>query len=178
MGRGPYRALLAPLVALCATVIVVAGCTAGNGAENRKNGKDDVKQVSQADARALVERYAHVVATAVGAAPTPAGGLKTVANPCEGGSGEVSDAVYSMLGSLQVTLPETEQLSTLAQLRDRWTAQGYTVTEDRTFPDGRRGTLTVRNPGDDVEIALNSTTEAKALAIMITTPCYRSDQPL
>jgi hypothetical protein len=174
MGRGPYRIL----VALCAAVITLSGCTAGDGAENRKNGKDDVKQVSQAEARALVERYAHEVAAAVGTTPTAAGGLRTVANPCEGGGGELSDEVFSMLGSLQLALPEDEQLSTLARVRDRWTAQGYAVTEDRTFPDGRRGTLTVRNPGDGVEIALNSTSEAKALAVMITTPCYRSGEPL
>ena len=171
MGRMPYRVL----VALCASVVTLAGCAAGSSQEN---GKMDVKRVSQADARALVEGYAHEVTTAVGTEPTPAGALKALANPCEGRGGELSDDVYSMLGSMQLSLPEAEQLATLARLRDRWTRQGYTVTEERTFPDGRRGTLTVRAPGDDVEISLNSTSEAKAIAVLISTPCYRSDEPL
>jgi hypothetical protein len=69
-------------------------------------------------------------------------------------------------------------LPTLARLRDQWKQQGYTVTDDRTFPDGKSGTVVVRSPGDDVRIRVESSSPPVAFALMISTPCYESDEPL
>jgi hypothetical protein len=155
------------LTVLCAALIVATGCVSKK--------EEDVKQVSHADARTLVETYAQQVATTIG--NDQDNDLEVLPNPCDGKRGELSDTVYSMTGHAQIPVPEAEQLPTLARLRDQWTQQGYTITEDRTFPDGTRGTLVARTPTDDVRIRVQSTNPAVAFALMISTPCYQSDEP-
>jgi hypothetical protein len=150
-------------------LLLLTGC-------DSPEGKDDVKQVSHADARTLVDGYLRQVISAVGG--TPNAEPDFLPSPCEGQRGELSEFIYSMRGGAQLPLPEAEQLGTLARLRDSWRQQGYTIVEDRTFPDGKSGTVVVRSPADGVRIAVDSTSPATALAIRVSTPCYQSDVPL
>ncbi|MDG4791223.1 hypothetical protein O7626_35905 [Micromonospora sp. WMMD1102] len=148
--------------------VLLAGCGSG------RNG-DDMREVNQADASELVEGYGRQV---FGAVHAPAQGLDPIPNPCDGSFGEVSGTVYSMVGHGQIPVPAAEQVGTLARLRDHWQRHGYSVEEDRVFPDGRTGTVAVRNPVDGVRIRVTSTEPPTMFALMISTPCYRSDEPL
>jgi hypothetical protein len=54
--------------------------------------------------------------------------------------------------------------------------QGFTIKDDHRVPDGR-GDITVLNPGDGFTFSVSSG-EPPALALIINSPCYRTDKPL
>jgi hypothetical protein len=153
---------------LCTLLLAVGGCTGIKGKG------DDVQIRSEADVTRQVQQYAEQTATAVGSTLT--NGAASSA-PCEGRAGELSEDIYYVQGTYQLPLAPEKQLATLARMRDQWRGQGYTITEDRTFPDSAEGTLTAKNPTDGYSIRLTSTRPPTALALLIHSDCYRSAKP-
>ncbi|MEV1286337.1 hypothetical protein [Micromonospora sp. NPDC049679] len=153
---------------LCALLLAGAACTGNKGKG------DDVDIRSEADVTRQVQQYAEQTATAVGSTLTNAAASSA---PCEGRAGELSEDIYYVQGTYQLPLAPDKHLATLARIRDQWRGQGYTITEDRTFPDSAEGTVAAKTPTDGYRISLESTSPPTMLALLIHSDCYRSPQP-
>jgi hypothetical protein len=152
--------------AACAVLLTLAGCS-------DRTGKDDaMKTISEADAISQVNRYAQSVADLIGTSKPE--NPKASGAACEGKAGEFSEDVYYVQGSYQIPLPNEQHVATLGRLRDQWRERGYTVKDDRTFPEQNRGILVVNDPADGYTVWIQSTKPPTALALIIHTPCYRS----
>jgi hypothetical protein len=136
-----------------------------------------LKTVPRAEAKQIADDYANRTVAMIG------GSVKLVNPgfvdpPCEGPGGKTTDTVYYAAGHYQIApIPEDQQLLTLRRLRGQWQQQGYTIKQDRVFPDGKTGELGVENPADEFEIHLESTEPPTAFALSISSPCYQSDEP-
>lgn len=137
----------------------------------------NLKEVLRDDAMRMADDHANRVVSMIG------GGVKlenpkTGTVPCEGPGSRTEETVYYAAGHYQIApIPEDQQLSTLRRLREQWQQQGYTITQDRVFPDGKTGELVVRNSVDEFEIAVITTEPPTAFALSISSPCYRSHEP-
>lgn len=158
---------------LCIAVLTVAGCVNNPGDDEMQN----LKTVPRAEAERMTDDHARRVVAMIGS------GVKLnnpghTTPPCDGAGGKTSDTVYYAAGHYQIApVQEDQQLPTLRRLREQWQQQGYTIKRDRVFPDGKTGELAVESPGDEFEIHLESTEPPIAFAVLISSPCYRSDEP-
>lgn len=126
---------------------------------------------SQMDAEAQVREYAQAVAAVLGVrADEFETGVKPA--PCQGKNGELAgDGRYYMQGNYQLPLATDRHTAVLAELRDLWARQGYRIKEFRMF-NATEGTVAAEDPQDQVQISVESTRPATALALLILTPCY------
>ncbi|GAA4955573.1 hypothetical protein GCM10025331_51340 [Actinoplanes utahensis] len=126
--------------------------------------QDDVKQ--------QVQQYAEATRAAAGSDTFPQ--ANTNVSACEGAAGELSDpdSVYYIQGIYQASVPADQQLEALRKTRQAWEDTGYTITEDRTFPDGQRGQVAAKS-GDGFSFSLSSG-DAPAMLLLIGSPCYRT----
>lgn len=138
---------------------------------------DDVQTVPQAETTRTVNLYAARTVTVMGDSRELANPRTNVA-PCSGKRGELAGNVYTVQGNYQVFVPEQEHLTTLRRLSDQWRSQGYTITNERTFPDGKGGEVTAINPADRFSITVTSGQPAIAFALIVSSPCYRSTEPI
>lgn len=169
--RGPGRRTVRRAGTAAALVLVLAG---GCGLINDK-GDDDVETRREADVTRQVQEYADGVAALVGG---PLVEPATSSAPCSGRAGEMDESIRYVQGAYQVELPGDRHVSTLARIRDHWRADGWTITEERTYPGGTEGTLTARTAPDGWSVSLTSTTPPRALALLIHSTCYRSADPV
>jgi hypothetical protein len=155
--------------AACAVLLTLAGCSDPTGKDNT------MKTIPEADAISQVNQYAQKVADLIGNTRLEDPAVSGAA--CEGKAGEFSEDVYYVQGSYTVPLPNEQHIATLGRLRDQWRKEGYTVKDDRTFPDQNRGILVVNSPADGYTVWIQSTKPPTALALIIHTPCYQSPTP-
>lgn len=157
---------------LCLTALsLVGGCSSERGGN-----VEDVPRVPRAEAIRTVNDYAIRTETLTGAKRTTTD-RQVHTTSCKGRQGEYPETVYYANLNLQIApIPEDQQLPTLRRLRDHWQKEGYTIKQDRVFPDGRTGELAVENPADGFEISLVSTEPPNAFAVTISSPCYYSDE--
>jgi len=159
-----------------ARILVAAGMTgaliglAGCGLE-RDDTVDDMPTMSEAEVIRRVDQYADQVAALVGGEHTPS---KANSAPCTGRAGETDERIRYVLGTYQIPLAEEKHIETLARVRDEWRAKGWTITDDRTLPDGVTGILAAKTNSDDYSVRLVSTEPPTALALLIHSTCYRS----
>lgn len=139
-----------------------------------------MQTASEADITRRVNEYAGQVAAATGS---------TLANPaassapCEGTRGEMDESIRTVQGVYNISVAPDKHLETLARLRDQWRSQGWTITEDRTFPNGSEGTITATTTPDDYSLTVSGTREPTALLLLVhswstppaTSPPNRSD---
>ncbi|MEU8387922.1 hypothetical protein [Micromonospora sp. NPDC048842] len=90
-------------------------------------------------------------------------------------AGQVAAATGSTLANPAASSAPCE---TLARLRDQWRSQGWTITEDRTFPNGSEGTITATTTPDDYSLTVSGTREPTALLLLVHSACYKSAEPL
>lgn len=160
---------------LAGTLVVLAGCGLFG------DGKDDMRQMSEAQAAAEVQRYADQVAAAMG---SPLINPGTHSAPCDsdGVLNRADESVRYMSGFYNVMLPAAQHLPTLARLRDQWRAQGWKIIEDQVQPNNLTGSLAATTVPDDFAISLTGTGEHNgqptAFMLMIGSPCYRSTDPV
>jgi hypothetical protein len=155
--------------AVCALILTLSGC-----GDDLAQG-EDVKTLAEADATRQVQQYADQIVTLIG--NTNLTNPAVSAAPCEGKAGKLSEDIYTVQGVYQLPLPAEQHLTTLARVRDAWRDQGYTITEDRTFPSNDGGTLTADNPTDGYRLDLTSTSPATMVRLLIHSACYRSPTP-
>ncbi|MEU4715262.1 hypothetical protein AB0F73_16605 [Micromonospora purpureochromogenes] len=165
------RAGLAVLVALVLTT--ASGCTPNKEKEDKK--ASDMQTASEADITRRVNEYAGQVAAATGSTlANPA----TSSAPCEGRRGEMDESIRTVQGVYNIPVAPDKHLETLARLRDQWRAQGWTITEDRTFPNGNEGTITAKTTPDSYSLTVSGTKEPTALLLLVHSACYKSTDPL
>jgi len=97
------------------------------------------------------------------------------AAPCEGRRGELSEEVYSVLGTYQVFLPAQRHRPILEGLRREWEARGWEIKQARNLDGDVRGELVAHDPASDVEYSLESTVPPDALGLSVFSPCYRRE---
>lgn len=156
-------------VVACALLLALTGCSILIGKE------DDMEIRTVPDASDQVNHLAQQVADLVG--DTKLEEASTNDAPCSGRWGELAEDIFYILGTYQVPLPHEEHIPTLARLRDHWQQQGYTIRDHRTFSHDNTGSLAVTTP-DGYKIRLMSTVPPTALALFVSTPCYKSPEVL
>ena len=156
--------VVARVTALVA-VLALAGCSFGKG--------DDVDTRTVAEVKQSVQEWADQVVTLIGdtSINTPSANDAS----CTGRAGESDRSIFYVQGGYSLPIAEEDQLATLARLREHWKAQGWTITDDRTFNDSS-GTLTVKTP-DGYSLDLSSTIPPIAFSLIIVSPCYKSPNP-
>jgi hypothetical protein len=148
------------------TVIALAGCSGGPDEDSKDN--------MQTAAENQVIQQVHERAT--GIAQVAGAELKIIgesAAPCEGRKGELSDEIYTVQGSYQLPIPESEHAATLARLRDGWRRQNFTISTDPTTSPGRSARLEAVDP-DQYHFFVASTIPPTMLGLRINSPCYKS----
>jgi hypothetical protein len=166
-GTGVAAGRLAGL--LCAALLAVAACTSdskGDGVTAPPT--PPVVDVSQAQQQ--VRDYADRLVTVIGDTKIRNGS----ADPahCDG----KPDDWYFVTGIYQTFVPAERHQDALKRVKEYAQQQGYTVKDENTFAD-RTGDITVLNPGDGYTVSVSSG-EPPALALIINSPCYRTDKPL
>jgi hypothetical protein len=156
-------------VLVCVLVLAVAGCSSGSNKEK------NVQTMSEPDVTSQVQRYADDVVTLIG--NTRLQEPAASAAGCEGKLGEVSRDIFYVQGAYLMPVPAEQHLTTLARVREQWRQRGYTITDDRTFPDGKRGVLAATIPTDGYRIKLESGVPAIAFSLLVHSSCYRSPTP-
>ncbi|MEW2379568.1 hypothetical protein AB0883_26185 [Micromonospora sp. NPDC047812] len=159
------------LAVAVAAVLVPATACAGGGPDT-SSGKDDPLQTkAAAEVSALAEARAKAVATTAGVALDD---WRTNTSPCQGQRGEIADdGRWTLSGFAGLPVPPADQITTLRRIRDMWRQQGYEITEDRTFADGTRGAVSMRDPDTGITISLTTTASRDRVALILASDCYR-----
>jgi hypothetical protein len=76
-------------------------------------------------------------------------------------------------GAYQLLVPADRQGAALAAVKKYALGEGYTLEREHSLPDGT-GTVTVSNPRDGHTITVMSG-EPPAMAVLVNSPCYRSE---
>lgn len=158
---------------LSAVAIVLAAavtaCTS-KAHDNPRDKEEPLQSKPVAEVLQLVQTRAHAVADAAGA---PLNGWSTNTVPCEGRGGETADDGRWYLGaSANLRVTPAEQIATLARVREALRQQGYEITEDRTFAEGTRGSLSARDPNTAVTVTLTTTKSLDHVAVGVLSDCY------
>lgn len=157
------------LVAALALAMALTGCT-GDGGGSPESKDERLQSKSVAEVLQLVKSRAEAVADVAG---SPLNNWSTNTVPCEGQRGETADDGRWYLGaSANLQVPAADQLTTLTRLREALQQQGYAITENRTFADGTRGSLSVRDPNAAVTVTLTTTKGLDHLAVGLLSDCY------
>ena len=148
-------------------ILAVAACTPGPERGN------PLRTMAEDQANAVVQSYAQAAATLLHAELVS---YATNRAPCEGRQGEIStDGRYYVSAHAQIPLAEGTHVERLTAVRDEWAGRGFEITDHRTFADGVTGVVAATNPADGVQISLESGVPPTALALLVLTPCYRSN---
>lgn len=126
------------------------------------------------DAERVVREYADRTVALLGNATvgTPAG--RPDWQPCDH---DGSPRSYHAIAIAQLRIPAGQSATTLRRVRERWCDQGYRITAERTFADGR-GDLSAVNPSDGYSLSLSAGEHDTILVLMVGSPCLRSPVPL
>ncbi|RLK25853.1 hypothetical protein DER29_3864 [Micromonospora sp. M71_S20] len=165
----PHRTPWWRAVVLAAVLVPATACTGGDPGSS---GKDDPLQTKAvAEVSTLAEARAQAVAATAGVALD---GWRTNTSPCQGQRGEIADdGRWTLSGFAGLPVPPADQIATLRRIRDMWRQQGYEITEDRTFADGARGAVSMRDPGTGITISLTTTASRDRVAVILASGCYR-----
>lgn len=155
---------------LAAAVIFLGGCTG-----DKETPLGDKEAPLPVKTKAEVEQMVRADADAIAAVT---GGTldnyRTSTTSCDTTDGAFSnDGTWNLAGFAAALLPSDQHVAALSALRDRWQAEGWTITEDRTFSDGISGALSGRNPATGITVSVTSSNPPKQLGIIIGSPCYR-----
>jgi hypothetical protein len=131
-------------VLILAGLAVVSACTAKDA---------DIETQDPAIAKQIVDQYAKATLTYSGQSQFSQSDIGSM--PCEGRRGELSDTIYTMIGTYQLLVPASEQPALLNRVRDAWQAQGYTITAQRTYPSNGGGEVNATDPNDGVLFSLS-----------------------
>jgi len=159
--------MIRPLAVLAAAAIFLSACTGDDPADKETplpvKTKAEIEQMIRADADAIAAATDGVLEN-----------YRTNSAPCDTADGGFSrDGTWKLTGFAVALLAGDQHIAALRTLHDRWRSDGWTITEDRTLPDGIRGALSGRNPATGVTISVTSSDPPKQLAIIIASPCYQ-----
>ncbi|GAA1624160.1 hypothetical protein [Actinoplanes couchii] len=146
---------------LSLTLCLVTGCS-GEG--------EDMREMSQEEARQRVNQQADVVRAAAGAAEFSRSYAGV--SPCDGRFGESSDIdeIYYIQGIYQMLIPAAEHAAVMAKVKGSLVDSGWTLRSERSFPSG--GGEFQAGFGDEFDVLL-ATGEGRAVSLMVSSPCYR-----
>ena len=157
----PWRLTIAALT----MTGTLAGCTT-----NPLREEEPLQTKSRAEVLQLVETRAKTITDTAGS-PLDPWNITTM--PCDGPGGTISDdGPWSMagIGSLKVAAATNSPPSPAS--RDTLRQQGYEITDDRTFSDGTRGSLSARDPKTEITMTLTTTEDLGYVSVIIGSDCY------
>ncbi|WP_285684697.1 hypothetical protein [Actinoplanes sp. NBRC 103695] len=132
-------------------VLLVAGC--------QKEGTT-VEVKSRAEVETVIRAQA-------GELPGEVDGLRLNSAPC--GNGDT----WNLTGIGAIPLAAEKHVATLRAVKERWQADGWQIDDDRTLPDGVRGSLSGVTPDGALTVSLTSSQPPRQLAVIIASRCYR-----
>lgn len=68
-----------------------------------------------------------------------------------------TDGKWHLTGFANIPIPPDKQVSTLGTIRDSWRQQGFEITDDRTFADNTRSSVSMRNQAGEMTVSLSTT---------------------
>ena len=149
-------------IAILLAVLLVAGC----GEE-----ESTVEAKPRAEVETTVHAQADAVATAAGAKLE---GYQANSAPCDTPDGNIADdGRWNLTGFAAIPLAADRHVATLKAIKERWQADGWQISDDRTLPDGVRGSLSGVAPGSGLSVSVTSSDPPKQLALIVASPCYR-----
>ncbi|WP_246158641.1 hypothetical protein [Micromonospora palomenae] len=123
-----------------------------------------------AEVKGLAETRAQAVATTAG---NPLDDWRTNTSPCVGRRGEIADdGRWKLSGFAGIPVAPADQITTLHRVRDMWRQQGYEITEDRTFAEGTRGAVSMRDTETGITVSLTTTKSRDRIALILASDCY------
>jgi hypothetical protein len=161
--RWPLAALGAVLLALA-----LAACTSDPEGNDMTPPTPPILPIAQAEQQ--VRGYADRLVDAMGNLELRTSAEDTLA--CE----DKPDDWYYISGTYQVLVPAERQGAALTAVKEYALGEGYTLKNEQSLPDGT-GDVTVVNPRDGHTITVASG-KPPAMALLINSPCYRSQERL
>jgi len=160
-------ARLMAVLAVSAALLLTA-CTGDQPDESKETA---VQAKTRAEVETVVRTQADAVARTAGG---KLDGYRANAAPCDDASGTIADdGRWNLTGFAAIPLAADKHVTTLRAVHDQWQSQGWQITEDRTLPDGVRGSLSGRNPQTGVSVTLTSSDPPRQLALIVASACYR-----
>lgn len=148
--------------AIVLAMLLVAGC----GDEGTT-----VEAKPRAEVETTVRAQADAVAATAGVALQ---GWRANSAPCDTPDGNIADdGRWNLTGFAAIPLAADQHVATLRKLKEQWQAGGWRISDDRTLPDGVRGSLSGVAPGTGLSVSITSSDPPKQLALIIASPCYR-----
>jgi hypothetical protein len=157
-----------PLAAVGAVLLALAACTSDPGGNDMTPPTPPIVAIAQAQQQ--VRAHADRFVAAIGET-----GLRDSAQTTLSCDGKPDDWYY-VSGAYQVFVPADRQGAALAAVKEYALGEGYTLEREHSLPDGT-GRVTVSNPRDGHSITVMSG-EPPAMALLINSPCYRSEERL
>lgn len=149
-------------------LFLTASCTGGPSSPLGKDEPLETKPVAEVAVQA--EARAQAAATAAGVSLES---WRFGAAPCMGRFGETAEnGSWSLAGFAHMWVSAEDQLPTLNRIRDMWRQQGYEITQDRTFDDGTRGDISMRDSETGITMSLTTNKNRDGLALILGSACY------
>jgi hypothetical protein len=153
--------------AVCAALFALSACTAFPGGDTVPP-TPPIVEVTKAQQQ--VRAYADRLVAVIGDTRIRNG--NAAALHCDG---KPQDWYY-VNGIYGIHVPAERHSAALDRVKRYAAERGYTVDEDHRIADGT-GDVALFNPGDGYTFTASSG-EPPAMALIINSPCYRTDKPL
>jgi hypothetical protein len=85
---------------------------------------------------------------------------------------DAPDGAWRLQGAANITVDAGDQSAYLQKLAQGWQQQGWQITDQQTFADGTRGTLSALNPATGTSITVTTTKDLGRVAVVLASACY------
>ncbi|HWS39604.1 MAG TPA: hypothetical protein VN408_43515 [Actinoplanes sp.] len=144
------------------TLVVLAaaaGCSTGSAPEATTGEPVETRTVAEATRQAGHD--ATMVAASLGG---PLSGWKTLTVACTNAS--------RLQGAANITVAAADQVAALSRLAAAWRRQGWEITDEQTFADGTRGTVSAYNVTTGTSITVTTTKDLGRVAMVLVGACH------
>ncbi|WP_412749104.1 hypothetical protein [Krasilnikovia sp. M28-CT-15] len=97
---------------------------------------------------------------------------------CDNRVGDATGQVKYVLGFYNIDLPGARHPNAFKLVQKHWRDLGWKITDDRFRQELNEGVLSAKDPRAGIDFTLSSTTSPDALAILISSGCFREAQPM
>ncbi|MFC4068632.1 hypothetical protein [Actinoplanes subglobosus] len=156
------------------TIVATAACTdrtpENTPVSSRPAREKPVQTRTVADATTQADNSVNQVAAALG---NRLDGWKTTTVPCSGTTGtDRPDRAWQLQGAANIAVDAGDQLSALQRLTHDWQQRGWQITDQQTFADDTRGTVSALDPATGTSVTVTTTKDLGRVAVVLASTCY------
>lgn len=153
------------------TIVATTACTDRTPdnapVSSRPARENPVQTRTVADATTQADTDVNRVATTLG---NRLDGWRTTTVACSGTTG--ADRAWQLHGSANIAVDAGDQLTALRNLTRTWQEQGWQITDQQTFADDTRGTVSALDPVTGTSITVTTTKDLGRVAVVLASTCY------